>query len=1041
MSLVQTLKQAGVAAFGWTLPTLSPAWTTGTTPTVDAAALSLTLASGSWKAPMAGLVRVVSDSALLETLVGATGTVLQGPAIVLTLLPPTYLRLARLYAQLLEDDAGARPERAQGRPFRPVPKYFLWRGTVGGAVSGHVVPGDTLDLDGGTLTIHGSDGLVIDPLAVASAFSVFMARHQLLQHRPYGDAFVAAHQLKTIAALAGTFATHVRLSQPDGAPYTGGRLEGITGVAPGGHGVHALDGVEVTKAAAGGGFPEAQRRLLKFGHATTGRLTDGPVTFPSKPSGVDDTIGFHRDFFSLRVLELESYVIGERGAVDWADLEARPSVRVHEPVALLADGNDVLGAAAAALAGASEFSVAVAQAIEADFAVPAGIGAAAHWPEFPALPAGAAPASGSIDPLIRDGFAPSAHWIDDGGSPDLDVALTLAGLPAHAAVRVYNRRFVEDAKEARGDGAGGVAAADGSLTLRLRDPLGLAGPSPVIPTNATLRVDVIVVQRDGNARMFGNVSCPIGPVASASIPAGSNGFAGPTRWAVCDAAILGHAGHVAVPAVEPYLAAYQLQVAGPPRQAPRLPLMARRELLVAGLSPGTGHPWRAVLAAGRLGRETHGADPRRGAPGGPGGRETQVVGASTQRGLLAHDVARAAVRTAVPLVARLDDLKDSKWDEPAAPAELAADAAPSDSQGTFAGAVLQTIAPHCDSPELQPLHDDLGGTFPADLTALATFLNDHLGSDLPEQTALKTKLDALSGDAGLSAATKARLHAEVKREISTSLHGRRDAQWALKSAIGRARRFIYIETPSFGPTQKDYDDDPVPAYAADLVAAISARLAAASGLRVMICTPKHGEGPAGYEPMIAREVEERREKIAGLHSAGNANPELSRVVAFHPIGFPGRASRLESTVVIVDDLWLLIGGSHLRRRGLTFDGASDLVLADTNLVEGTSPAIAAFRRRLMASRLGFAAAPAIAGVAQPEPTFARLADGVEAFYAIRELLIPGGLGKIERLWNGHTEGLPEVAPEGVPEAVANPEGKEYDLAGTLALNLDPNFRF
>src|SRR5690606_15058086 len=106
-------------------PTLSPAWTTGATPTVDAAAMALTLASGAWKAPLAGLCRVVTDGALADTLIGADGSIVQGPAIVLTLLPPTYLRLARLYAQLLEDADGARPERAQGLPFRPVPKYFV----------------------------------------------------------------------------------------------------------------------------------------------------------------------------------------------------------------------------------------------------------------------------------------------------------------------------------------------------------------------------------------------------------------------------------------------------------------------------------------------------------------------------------------------------------------------------------------------------------------------------------------------------------------------------------------------------------------------------------------------------------------------------------------------------------------------------------------------------------------------------------------------------------------------------------------------------
>src|SRR5436853_7617428 len=83
----------------------------------------------------------------------------------------------------------------------------------------------------------------------------------------------------------------------------------------------------------------------------------------------------------------------------------------------------------------------------------------------------------------------------------------------------------------------------------------------------------------------------------------------------------------------------------------------------------------------------------------------------------------------------------------------------------------------------------------------------------------------------------------------------------------------------------------------------------------------------------------------------------SRVAAFHPVGFPGRASRLESTVVIIDDLWAMVGSSTFRRRGLTFDGGSDLVFSDLDLVDGVSPAIVDFRRKLMASRLGIPHTP------------------------------------------------------------------------------------
>ena len=67
----------------------------------------------------------------------------------------------------------------------------------------------------------------------------------------------------------------------------------------------------------------------------------------------------------------------------------------------------------------------------------------------------------------------------------------------------------------------------------------------------------------------------------------------------------------------------------------------------------------------------------------------------------------------------------------------------------------------------------------------------------------------------------------------------------------------------------------------------------------------------------------------------------------------------------------------------------------------------------------------------PNPTFVRLADGVEAFHAIREQLIAGGLGRIERLWTGNTPGVTPITP--LAQRLADPDGEEFDLAGTMAL--------
>jgi hypothetical protein len=218
----------------------------------------------------------------------------------------------------------------------------------------------------------------------------------------------------------------------------------------------------------------------------------------------------------------------------------------------------------------------------------------------------------------------------------------------------------------------------------------------------------------------------------------------------------------------------------------------------------------------------------------------------------------------------------------------------------------------------------------------------------------------------------------------------------------------------------------VPPYAVNLFERIAARQAQASGLHVIICTPKHPDFAAGYAAPATHEAADRRARILALPA--------ERTVSFHPTGFPGRPSRLESLVVIVDDVWALVGSSSFRRRGLTFDGGSDLVLTDTDLVEGRSPAIADFRRRLMASRLGVPGSEQSPFGLMPNPTFVRLSDGIEAFYAIREQLVAGGVGNIERLWNGRTPGIRPIDPNAVSIDLANPEGLEYDLIGTLALS-------
>ena len=1028
MALADTLQTTGVSLFGGTMPVVAKSWTSST-PTVASDGLSLT-SVGAWTAPCHGFVRPADQVAQLAGvfLRDATGAAVSSSASVISLHPQQYLRLARLYATVLEDAAGARPGRALGQPARPIPAHIVL--AAGGLTDGAVDAGDTLV--GGAMSFHDTTGQPIDAAAVASAFLAIMKAQQPLQLRTTSDPFDANPPLASmITGLAATAEVRVRLIDGAGQPAAATNLTGLTPVSAGLFSITDLTAT-IAKSAVSAGFPDDVRKALLIGLATTGRLGD-TVTFPALPSGVS----LQRDFFTVRVVELRKYLLGTPAAAwDGTKIEPRPFVRRDEPLTVLPDGNDVLGAATLALTGATAESLAVAQRIDGSFPAPAAVGTAAHWPTFPALGGVTAAPAGSIPASAASSITAAAAFVTStGATPSPDVVLSLGGLPAGATVRAFSRLFSDDAVEARGDGGGAVADGSGAATVLLADPLGLVkygqAPPTTLPADPVLHVDLVVVKRTGESRIFGDVSAPI--TGTAAVPTRvTNLFSAAVRRSICNAGILasGEPRTAPSPTVGGPAAALALVSEGTPRDAPRLPGMARRDLIVAGLA---GTTWTAVISGGRLTPELHNALPRLGGPGGLGGRETQAVGVSTAGGWLAFDLARAAFRRTTNIVDRLGALTGVAWNEPAASAS-----------GQFAGAVLQTVAASCESPELallrianiiDPADPNLPRTFDALVDTVKDWLTQLLnGAGLPSEVvtranSLITKLDDLKDNAPADESTKERIFNEILREVAVSGWGRRDAQWALAEAFGRAERFVYIETPGVGPTAAAATTDP---FARDLFEVLTARMNANPALHVVICTPQQPDYPFGFNPYHDFELANRRKAILALPTANDTDPVVNRVLAFHPMGFPGRTSRLESTVVIVDDVWAMVGSSTLRRRGLSFDGGSDLVFTDQELVEGRSRVIADLRRGLQAGRLGIAAPPAAgSGVpALPSSSFVRLGDGVGAFHQIREMLRGGGLGKVTALTPPDPVGRPATSP--LPDAnVANPDGETYDLAQTL----------
>lgn len=1063
----QALDRGGLSGFGNNMPIVSRRWIDASADvanpeelTYEATTLSLTSVNKNWLAPFGGLVDLVETTKPPRvTLMQTDGTAVSGDGLLLEILPPAFLRLRRLFANLLETDDASNPERANGYSLRPVPKYFFFSGPLPSpATGGFVFAGDDLGMSG-TLRIFDADGLPIDPLAVTSWLMALLGVHTPLVADADAD-----DQLTSITDLKATDSFTTRMVTPGGTVYAGGHIESETST-------DAAILREITRddaTDADGNFPPEEANLLLFAPTTYGRLSARAV-IPALPAAIT----LKHDFISLRVVDLRTYLTGTpRATFNASKIEPKPRVRVNEVINLVSDGNGLLGQLsevfAERIADPREDALLVGETIETDFVLPTDVGQV-HFPAFPALPAGAVVENGDFPPGLKVKIteASTAQFIDDGTVPPSgDVLLTLRGVPVGAAIRAYHRELGIDMTEERGDGAGGVVnetevlghTYDGRLLLRLEDPLGLnLDGTYTAPINPILNLDLVIVREDGTRRIFGNVALDIDTVITAAavdlllLPF-DNGLDTNVRQGVATSGLSG----LTSPPIDlnGNLIADSLSLLEEDtplgRNAPRLPLMLRRDLL-AGSRRGT--QWRAALGGGRVGARLHSAQSRWGAPGSPGGPETQSTGLYTQHGRLAYDLNRHALRRVERFYDRIRELIGNVWDEPVAPTALPAASGQTADAGPFAAAVLETVAPMVESPELALLKtavDNDIDSIPEDFNAFIDWLQARVNainvSSLPgvvdtALSALKTGvIDWLEQqkNTGLREDREERIYNEVLRELSSACYGRRDSLWALEKAIKSARHFIYLETPALAPIR--YDGDGA-AYSLDLLQLIQDQLDARPGLRVVICTAKEPPYVERYGFLSKKEVHDRFRIFAPtvvdpppVDPTDPATPPVTspvlddaRVVIFHPIGFPGRPSALETQTVIIDDDWLLTGSTTFRRRGFTFDGGTDVVLTGYDRLAGGSVAIREHRVALLRQRLNL-------GLTNKtlitESSAARLRDGKETFYLIREMLRAGGYGVIERLWDGKDPHVGYSTPATAAD-IANPEGQTYGVLPAL----------
>lgn len=1015
----QALQDNGLDALGLTMIRLSNAWGSAT-PTPDN---SLTLTGyGTALAPFRGTLEFLDDGSEFRDVTGAS---IGGSVGAFRLHPQAAMRLGRLMDRYAD---GTVPHH------RLIPETIVFTGAVPvpDRSPRTFEPGESL---GRTepMSFHDNRGLIIDPFAMAAILDDLVNTFPALDFSN-GASRVGAGGLTSIAQAASGIL--VQVTDLHGNAFS---------AALGDVGVESQDGSSNTVSALdasgmvtlGGGErlaatgSDAASRV-RLGWATGGTMGAGPLVPPGLPMGV--TLG--RQFFRAYAVDLNWHLRGNRTTSAVAGIPAedgdmpddlKPMVHADVQIDYIVDGPDYAAHTDQVLArldgvGGNPMVFAVAPVLADGVRTPTAPGAAARWPAYPG-PNTAAPMGANPAPLV----GATATWLS---GEDVLVELQPNVVPDGASVRLYNQSFVsipaigETPSFKRGDGGSAIAVSGAVTQIRVHNPLNLASGDPK-PAPATLVFDLVVAPRMGPSRTFTARTLDIaaGPAAD---PA--DGFApildrvdavpdvvksvapvpifGTTPDDVPDSA-----------SATPVDAARALASETAPRQGPRHPTMGRLEAMtVTGIGDAgafsTGLSWEGVLSGALWARETVSASHRTGNPGNPAGRDVHVGGVRAI-GTLAYDMARHAVRRVQPVIPLPGGPPPDQ-----APGWVAFSGGenmePPERNGavpagaTSSGVLLQTVAAIAETPELSllPPSNPLASNTPIDLQTVINDIASQLGVPAPS----------------INVANGNRLLNELRREYILAEHGARDGLWSLARAFGEAEELVYVETPGLARTV--HPGAPAGSVTIDLIQTLIQRLGARPKLKIVLCTQRETDfKPA---PFVRRAIALRNEAIQALQAAAPG-----RVVAFHPAGFPGRATQLPTTTIVVDDVYSFTGATHLRRRGISFDGSASIASVDHGILDGYSAKVRGQRILSMAARLGIAATD---GAGLPVPNFTRLQRPAAAFSLIQDLVEQQGLGFLETNWEGPSDGT--VLPQSVD--VTDPDGSAGgSLGALLAALLNP----
>jgi len=728
---------AGLDAFGLTMPKLSDAWATGT-PSASATTLQLTPGSGAL-APWRGTLEYRDAGVAFRDISGAPIT---GGIGVFHLHPQAVARLDRVMALRY-----APPGQPHHRPL-PVAMVLHLSGAAPNVAPEIYEPGEALP-SATTLSFHDHRGLILDPVAVAGVFDDLMTFQGALNHQGVQPGTGQG----SVQSIAGQLAagTVVQVTDLHGRPFaarSGGPGVHVQNSSNTSVGALSQDGLAPNPLSTGdrltGTRTNAATRIA-LGWASGGVMGAGPLTLPT----ITQTAP-HRQFLRAFATDLDWHLRGNRSSsvvrgVPRDDgrmpADLQPSVHTDVTIDYPIDGIDVMSQANRVLSrltgsGTSNLVFAASPVLDDDVMLPPAPGTGAtRWPALPAPNSGTGFAAGTADPL-RDAsgaVTATATW-----TTGLDVVVTFAAgsFPNGASVRLYPQRFalIQRIDEApsflRSDGGTGIADTSGAASLLVTNPFGLATGD----TKPTFMVfDLVVAARDGAQRFFAaeRLDIAVGPATAPAdpfAPATDAMAALPdTVKSVASAPLFGVPRRT-VPSGSPSNAvdiARALASESAPRDGPRFPTMGRLEtVIVSGLSGSAAfsnaNDWDALLTGARWSRETLSEAHRVGNPGNPAGPDTLSGGVRVTGGL-AYDLARHAMRrvqSVLPLPAGGSTPASLGWvtiamgDNMDPPVRTTPGTG-----GTSSGVALTTVAPRTDSPELSLF----GDTTPLANTSNTTF--------------------------------------------------------------------------------------------------------------------------------------------------------------------------------------------------------------------------------------------------------------------------------------------------------------------------------